>query len=147
MSELKVTSLDALKQMQEGTIVRLPNFTNGQELVVRLKRPSMMALVMSGKIPNKLITDAESLFNKGTGKIAVGETTDMGELYKLLEVFVDACLMEPTYKEIKDLGITLTDEQMMAIFTFSQEGVSALSDFRQIESDNGSDTDSKSVQE
>lgn len=147
MSELKITSLSALKQMQEGTIVKLPDFEDGQELVVRLKRPSMMSLVTSGKIPNRLITDADSLFNRGTGKVEVGESTDIGELYKLLEIFVDACLMEPTYKEIKDLGITLTDEQMMAIFTFSQEGVSALSDFREVESDNGSDKDSEPIQE
>ena len=41
-----------------------------------------------------------------------------------------ASLEEPSFDDIKEAGLELTDEQMMAIFSYSQEGVKALESFR-----------------
>ena len=39
--------------------------------------------------------------------------------------------MEPTMKEIESSGVELSDEQIMAIFNYTQAGVSTLKNFRQ----------------
>lgn len=51
----QITSLQNLKTYTKGQIVELPPFAEGMPFVARLKRPSMLALVKSGKIPNELL--------------------------------------------------------------------------------------------
>ena len=51
MSELKVTRIEDLKEYAKGQVVELPPFAEGQPLVVRMSRPSMLAMVEKGRIP------------------------------------------------------------------------------------------------
>ena len=39
--------------------------------------------------------------------------------------------MEPSLAEIESVGLELTDDQMMALFNYSQVGTKALESFRQ----------------
>ena len=52
-------------------------------------------------------------------------------MHGVLKEICRASLIEPTYEEFEDAGIRLTDDQMMAIFSYSQKGVKALESFRQ----------------
>lgn len=128
MSEPQITSIEQLKEYSAGQIVELPAFGEGQPFIARLKRPSMLALVKSGKIPNALIKSANSLFAKGS--IDEKNPEAMNDLFKILDVLSEACFVEPTYKEIKDAKIELTDEQLMFVYSYSQKGVKALDMFR-----------------
>lgn len=124
-----VTSFADLQRYARGTIVKLPDFAEGQPFVARMRRPSMMALVKVGKIPNSLLVTANEMFN---GKSADTDDEDvMSNMFGVMEVICETALIEPTYQQIKDAGLELSDNQIMAIFNYTQVGVQALDNFRQ----------------
>lgn len=126
---LPITSLNALRSYANGTVVRLPDFGDGQPLVARVCRPSLLVMAKSGKIPNHLLTQAGSMFVGGTNTNNINADT-LGEMYDLCRVIAEATLLEPTLDQIVQSGLTLTDDQMMSIFQYTQSGVKALEDFR-----------------
>lgn len=127
--EQKVTSISELQEYARGSFVQLPDFSEGQPFFARLRRPSMLVLAKSGKIPNSLILTANELFN-GKGMDDKKESA-MSEVLDILDILAEACFVEPSYRDIHDAGIELTDEQMMAVFNYIQRGVKALEPFRQ----------------
>lgn len=126
--EMKVTSIEQLSSYAEGQVVKFPDFAEGQPFVALVKRPSLLALMKDGQIPNSLINTASTLFAKG----GIDETKkdSMKDLFSLLEVVCEACFVTPSYKEIKAAGLTLTDEQLMFVFNYTQSGVKAVEPFR-----------------
>ena len=124
----EITSLADLQVYAQGQVVELPGFFSDEPFVVRLRRPSLLALTKSGKIPNALLSAANELF---TGKQDKSDPVDLSEIMGVLEVICESALLEPTYKDVVDAGLTLTDEQYTAIFNFSQRGIKALEPFRQ----------------
>lgn len=131
--DIKVTTIDQLRAMSSGEIVKLPSFVQGQDFYARLRRPSMLKLVQSGQIPNSLLRTANTLFTGGVEKELDRDDEFMKDLFDLVEVLASAVFVEPTWKELKDAGIELTDEQLMFIFNYTQEGVRALEPFRENE--------------
>ncbi|MNI80756.1 hypothetical protein D3C73_1373150 [compost metagenome] len=89
----------------------------------------MLALVKGGKIPNSLLSVANNLFD---GKTSVKEDDEkaLSNLFEVLDVVCEACFLQPSYKELKDAEIELTDDQLMYIFNYTQVGVKALENFR-----------------
>ena len=125
----QVTSLEQLKQYANGNIVRLPDFAEGQPFVAKLKRPSILGMAKQGKIPNSLLVKTNELFVQ-SGSLDTEENSMMQEIYDVIDLIANETFVEPTYDEIKSTGIELTDEQMMFIFNYSQQGVKALDSFR-----------------
>lgn len=128
----KVTSLEKLIEYNQGDIVKLPDFGEGQEFYARLKRPSLLSLVISGKIPNTLLASASELFSGGAEKVLSKKENQevLKELYNLMDIICDATFVEPAYKELKEAGVQLTDEQLLAVFGYTQIGVKQLESFR-----------------
>lgn len=126
--QLSVTSIEELIKASQGTLVELPPFIEGVPFVARLRRPSMLALVKSGKIPNALLSTANNLF--ANGSVNVEDSFALGNLFKVLDAICESCFVEPSYKDLKDAGIELTDDQLMFVFNYTQQGVNALSSFR-----------------
>ena len=122
------TSIQDLISYSQGQIVKLPDFSEGQPFYARLRRPSMLSLMSNGKIPNSLVITANRLFN-GKGMDDRNENS-MSEVLQLLEVICESAFIEPSYKELKEAGVYLTDQQYMAVFNYTQEGVKALEPFR-----------------
>lgn len=135
MAEMKVTSIEQLVKYSDGQIVELPPFAEGQRFVAKIKRPSMMGLIKSGKIPNSLLKTANSLFLKG-GVSSEGDDKVLDNLFDVLDVLCEATFVEHKYKDIKEAGINLTDEQYMFIFNYTQSGVKSLEKFRKVEANN-----------
>ena len=125
----QVTSLEQLKQYANGNIVRLPDFAEGQPFYAKLKRPSILGMAKQGKIPNSLLVKTNELFVQ-SGSLDTEENSMMQEIYDVIDLIASETFVEPTYEEIKSTGIQLTDEQMMFIFNYSQQGVKALESFR-----------------
>lgn len=130
MDEMKVTSISELKQYSGGALVELPPFSEGGKFVARLKRPSMLALVRANKIPNSLITSANKMFKQGPSSFDTDNESMMNEIFSIMDVICEAAFVEPTYKQLKDAGIELTDDQLMFVFGYSQNGVKQLEPFR-----------------
>ena len=129
-AEMRVTSFEELEEVAKGTIVELPAFASGKPFYARLKRPSMLALVKSKKIPNELLNQANDLFAKGSSGMDSADIEMMANIFKIMDTICEASFSEPTYKELMEKGIELTDEQLMFVFNYSQRGVKALGDFR-----------------
>lgn len=127
-SESDITTVSDIQKYSQGTIVELPSFDGENPFVAKLRRPSLLCMVKSGKIPNSLINQATQLFQKGAGSL--GKDNTVSDMYDIMESICDAALVNPTYSEIKNAGLSLTDEQMMAIFSYTQQGVKALEQFR-----------------
>lgn len=127
--QLQVTPLSTLKEYAKGEIVEFPPFAEGLPFVARLKRPSMMVLMKTGKIPNQLMATANSLFSGDTSDAEINE-----EFYKevldIIEVIAEASFIEPSWAELKEANIELTDEQYTFLFNYTQKGIKALEPFR-----------------
>lgn len=126
---LPITPLESLQEYARGAIVQLPSFSEDQPFVARLRRPSMMTLAKSGKIPNSLLNTANSLF-MGKGMDSNNEEA-LKEVLSIVDILCDAAFVEPTYSQLKEAGVELTDEQYMAVFNYTQQGVKALEPFRE----------------
>lgn len=120
---MNITSIDELKLMSSGEIVELPPFVQGKQFVAKLRRPSMMNLVRQGKIPNSLIKMATDLFNGTTKDSETSVEEAMPQMLQIMEIMAEATFIEPKWSDIKAAGIELTDEQMIFIFNYTQNGV------------------------
>ena len=128
--ELNITSLNDLQTYAKGTIVSLPDFADGMPFVARVRRPSMLVLAKQGKIPNSLLTAASELFAKGGAGMDPKDTNMLEDMYDICKVICESTLIEPTFNQIEEAGLALTDEQMMALFNYTQMGSKALEEFR-----------------
>lgn len=127
---MNITTLADLQSYAAGTIVRFPDFAEGQPFVARVRRPSMLVLAKQGKIPNTLLTAAGELFSKGGAGMDADSENMLSDVYGICEVIARASLIQPTYDEIQQAGMELSDDQIMAIFNYTQNGVKALESFR-----------------
>ena len=132
----KITSIDELRVMAGGEVVELPPFAQGQHFYAKLRRPSMMKLAESGKIPNSLLNTANTLFSGTVDQKLDADDEFMKDMFSLIDVLADAVFVEPSWSEIKKADIQLTDEQYMFIFNYTQQGVKAYEPFRENESSN-----------
>lgn len=128
LSDADITPVSDMLKYTSGEIVCIPGFTSDKPLVVKLKRPSLLALVKSGRIPNSLMSQATKLFQSGASSL--GDKNTVSDMYDIMQVVIEAAMVKPTYNEIKEAGVELSDEQMMAIFSYTQQGVKALEQFR-----------------
>ena len=130
---MNVTSLQDLQSYSAGVAVRFPDFAEGQPFVALVRRPSLLALAKSGQIPNSLLSSAGDLFTgSSNGKNANNSNENtLREMYEVCRIVCRACLRAPTMDDIERAGLELTDEQIMAIFNYTQVGVKALDSFRQ----------------
>ena len=127
---IAITSASDLQSYAAGTVIRLPDFAEGQPFVARVRRPSMLVLAKTGKIPNTLLSAAGELFAKGGGGLDADNDKMLSDMYDIMHIICESALIQPTLSEIESAGLFLSDDQMMAIFNYSQAGVKALESFR-----------------
>lgn len=137
-----VTTIDELKAFAAGEAVQLPPFVSDIPFVARLKKPSLMVMIKTGKIPNKLMKTAVELF-EGDNKDDDKETDEMKfervkDMFEIMQVVAESALVEPSAATLKEVGLELTDDQLLAIFDYVQDGVKTLDSFRE---ESKSDTD------
>lgn len=132
---MNVTSLEQLKNIKLNDIVELPSFDDGTPFVAELKKPNMLMLMANGHIPNTLLNVAMDIFQNGKGQEtidkALNDPKDLKVLTELLLVLAKACLVNPSFNQLQELGIELNENQLSAILTYAQGGVVALESFRQ----------------
>lgn len=123
-----VTSFEELKAYSEGQVVELPQFAEGQPFVAKIRRPSLLMLAKSGRIPNALMGTATKMFVEG--KVDDSKPEVLSDMFNVFDTLCEAAFVEPTYSEIIESGVELTDEQYMFIFNYAQYGVKMLDSFR-----------------
>lgn len=127
---LGITTIVDLQKYASGTVVRFPDFAEGQPFVARVRRPSMLVLAKSGKIPNALLTAAGQLFTGGGSGVDADNADMLAQIYDICKIICEAALIQPTMKDIESAGMSLSDDQLMAIFNYTQSGIKALESFR-----------------
>lgn len=135
--ELKVTSIEALEKIAEGEIIELPLFKQGVPFNARVKRVSLLNLVRKGVIPNKLLSAAEELFY---GKKSSKGNVDLAQLTNVMFIMAENALIEPSAEDLKSVGLELTDEQIVALFNYTQEGLKEIESFPEKSEDNECDS-------
>lgn len=123
---MAVTSLDKLKQLSKGQEVELQGWDE-EPFICKLKRPSLLRLVEQGEIPNPLLNAAYILFN---GAKTPKDVINLKEQKELYTIVAKAAMIEPSYSQLEEIGLELTDMQLLEIFRFSQLGVQSLISFR-----------------
>lgn len=131
---MEITTLDRLKTVRQTEVIDLGPFEDGTPFIVEARKPNMMQLMVSGKIPNTLLTSAMTMFNgktnEITNKVSNNDVSSLKELVALIRVLSENCLVNPKLKDLDDLGIELTQDQMMGILMYTQGGIIALEKFR-----------------
>ena len=121
-----ITTLEEIKKYADGQEVDIPGYEIGTIWRVKLKRPSLINLAAAGKIPNPLLGAASELFTHG-----IKDASSNGDKFKdmagVMRIEAKAALAEPTYKELEEAGIELTDSQLLYIHNFVMTGIDALS--------------------
>ena len=117
----------SLESIKTSETVSLPGWC-GDVVEVELRRPSILALAAAGAIPNPLMKTARKLFYSGISP----EGGDLAEEGRVLIEIAKAALVKPSFDELEAAGIELTDEQLVAIFQYTQLGAKALDRFRQL---------------
>ncbi|AJD32972.1 esterase [Clostridium sporogenes] len=130
--DLKVTNIEDLKKVAQGEVIQLPQFSQGIPFNAKVKRVSLLNLVRKGVVPNKLLSAAEELFY---GKQSLKENVDLAQMTDVMYIMAENALVEPSIEDLKSVGLELTDEQIVSLFNYTQEGVSELDSFRE-ESEN-----------
>ena len=83
--ELKVTDIETLVKSASGEIVQLPSFTESVPFIARVKRPSLLGLVKSGKIPNNLLVKTNELFIQDGAGFDTEDNNMMADLCDVLD--------------------------------------------------------------
>lgn len=136
MSELNVTTFETLQQYGQGEIVELPPFDDGKPFVARLRKASLTSLLSAGKLPNSLMEVAMNMFESSQvetkkKKKDAFDSADYKQLIELYEVVCAATFVEPTWEQIKQSGVYLTNAQYNYIMEYTQGSVNALKTFRE----------------
>lgn len=150
MENLQVTSLEQLKKVKQTEIINLGKFEDGTEFVAELKKPDLMQLAAERKIPNVLATEVVKLFN-GKNKlakkvVAEDDAEALAQLGELMNVLAEASLVNPTYKQLQEINIELTQEMKMSIMMFTQGGVETLKNFRKEQQRNANNKPGTEIQ-
>lgn len=129
-----VTSLDQMKRASMGELVELSPFHDGTPLVVRLRRPSISALISHGQIPNELLAILAGVNEKKSNapEAPVSDAQSMKDNIALQSVFCKSCLVEPSWSDLEAHGIALTDSQISEIALYAQGGIESLKSFREL---------------
>lgn len=117
--------LQQIKARMETQVQELPDFGDGVPFHARLRRVSLLEMAQNGSIPNELLGAVSDLYFKGTA--GMKSIKDTAESFSFV---AEKSLVEPTYQEIQEAGLSLTDAQLLAIYLFSVGGVSSLRSFR-----------------
>lgn len=139
MSE--VYSIEQLKQMAI-TIIPIPDFEGAGTIKVKVQRPRLMAMASQGKIPNHLMSIANYMIMGRSRK--KGEDVQIGDVASMMELYCQACLVEPSYDEFKGI---ITDDQMSAIFDWGIGEVKKLDSFRTDKENGTGDNTCETLQE
>lgn len=123
---MAVTSIEKLKKIAQGQEVELQGWDE-EPFVCVLKRPSLLGLVENGDIPNPLLHAAYILFN---GSNNPKDQVNLKEANDLYRIIAKAAMVSPTYEQLEEIGLELTDMQLLEIYRFTQLGVKSLISFR-----------------
>lgn len=128
MSNLTVTTIDELKAISQGKVIELQGWDDETPFVARIKRPSLQIMCANGQIPNNLLGAASKMFTAGSKLL---EQVPIADITKIQIAIAKASLIEPTYEQLEQAQLQLTDTQLSELFQYAMMGMAGLESFRE----------------
>lgn len=137
-----VTNLEQLRKIRTTEEAKLPPFVDGTPFTAELKKVSLIDMVKRGKVPNPILSAMMTVTGEDTKSKAKGESENgqniaaamnenTAETFAFMQAVAEECLVNPSYKDITENGVSLTDAQIMSIFSYAMSGTVTLSSFRE----------------
>lgn len=123
--DMKPASIEEIKARAGTQVVELPGYGDGKPLYLQLRRVSLLEMASCGSIPNELKSAVADLYEKGRVTKA-----DLKATADTLMLIAEKAMVSPTMKELTEAGLSLTDEQLTAIYLYSRSGLEGLRPFR-----------------
>lgn len=119
----------------------LSGWQHGTEITVRVQKPSFYAMIANNAALNPLIPELDKLFVRHDRS---GHSKPSNDFAKALICIARECLVEPSYAQLEEVGIHLTDDQLVELSLYATEGAEILRSFRR-RTRNGAGGNGKSV--
>lgn len=107
--------------------IGLPGWGVDDTFLCKVRRPTLYNMAASGLIPNPLLSVVQDMFTVNSKKLDKIPLDKQGQA--LIQIARYA-MVEPTYEEIVEAGLNLTDVQLLVLYTYAMGGVAALEPFR-----------------
>ena len=124
---MAITSMNEIMQAAAPQEITISGFAPGTEITVLARRPSFYTMLAAGAAPNPLIPEMEKLFVR---RDRSGHARPSEEFARTLVFIAQETLAEPSYAQLRENGIELTDDQLTEISLFATAGAEALRSFR-----------------
>ena len=98
-----------------------------ETITVRAKRPTLYAMAAMGFIPNPLMGAMQAMLSGDVKKV---EAVDLKKQADCVIAMARYALVEPTYDQMTDAGLTLNDDQLMELYMFALGGLDRVAAFR-----------------
>lgn len=135
LENIKPTSFTELQNIARGELVELPPFSPTQPFYARMCKPSLMSMFYSGKVPNVLLEEVRKVFRQEHGELIPDvesiNSESTSNMMQVIDLLASAAFIEPTWDEIKQSGVQLTEAQYLFIFNYTQGDVQNLTNFRE----------------
>jgi len=130
MEEIKVISLEEIKERAKGTVIPIPDWDDKGTIYVRVKPVDVTGkLLTAGVLPNTLKVEVAKAF-EGAAKLDADKIdVNLNKIIPLLDTIVSEALVEPSYEEIQNI-LPLTLNQKLTIFNHVMGEVKQLAPFR-----------------
>lgn len=115
---------DKILENAKGEQVQIDGWKSNEPLICILRRPGLLELASCGEIPNPLLSTAAKLFESG-GEINPASGEEFEKFAKLLTIIAQKAMIYPTYEDIKEKGLSLTDTQLLEIYKYVLNGATA----------------------
>lgn len=125
---MQITGIDELRAMGGREIVELSGWKKDAPFVCELKQVGMYELMAANYVPNPLVPVVRELF-MGMKRAVENGFTDPEDAKGFVAI-ARAAMLNPTYDQVREAGLDLTDRQVLEIFFFATRGASALAAFR-----------------
>lgn len=108
--------------------LKISGWKEDQEITVKVIKPNFYTMLSKNAIPNPLIPEMDKLFVKHDRS---GHAKVDSEFAKVLIEIAKNVLVEPSYEQLQENGIELTDDQLTELSWYATEGAHALVTFRE----------------
>lgn len=128
---MAVTSFDAILGMAptQPEELTLSGWNPDTEITVLVKKPNFYNLLAKNAIPNPLLPEMQKLFVRR--QVAEEHSKASADFAKALIYIARECLVEPTYAQLEEAGVELTDDQLLELCMYATLGPELLRSFRE----------------
>lgn len=119
--------LEKMAEKHGAQMIQIHDWDGTGLIEVKARRPGLYNMASMGFIPNPILGAMQALFSGDPRQINAVDAKKQGECITQIAKYA---LVEPTYQEILDAGLELTDLQLTDLYQFALAGPARYAAFR-----------------